>query len=155
MPHKFLLKGLVRFETEQLVQKVGWRGWRKGGICKAQRGEEFRAGHADTQQLPGKLARKHSVRMYVGSALRRRHWENFMIIRIPDESRDSDLDLADSQTCAFWVPGHLPEEEEEEEGSHDVRKMVSVTDPCGLEARLGFWVSGIGKFPTIGPRMVE
>lgn len=72
-----------------------------------------------------------------------------MIIRIPDESRDSDLDLADSQTCAFWVPGHLPEEEEEEEeGSHDVRKMVSVTDPCGMEARLGFWVSGIGKFPV-------
>lgn len=60
--------------------------------------------------------------------------ESFMIIRIPAESRDSDLDLVDSQTRAFQIPEHLSEEEE---GSHDVRKMVSVTrSPVGWKRDL-------------------
>lgn len=80
-----------------------------------------------------------------------------MIIRIPDESRDSDLDLADSQTCAFWVSGHLLEEEEEreeeedekEEGSHDVRKMVLFTQtPVGWKLDLVSGCQEFGKFPV-------
>lgn len=89
----------------------------------------------------------HSVRMYAGSALRRRHWESFVIIQIPDEGRDSDLDLADSRICAFWVPRHLPEEEEE--GSHDVRKMVLVTQtPVGWKLDLVSGCQEFGKFPV-------